>query len=296
MPYIEANGGRIYADVVMDPAAVTSRMNPGRIYEQYFNGMSRKTQYEMRKVLNFKGIEECNEKQLSTAWDILLGMLELLGTEQYDEYKSITDIDTRNEILKECIEKEVYLFYRISSKKRPYQITLDSKGTIYEPIVNHCHLSINGKEVITKDKILIAPIYTIVLDKTGEEFLSTSSSKTNHFGIPVGINTSSKNSYPWRNSSTRNISETDNRLNVSYAGARMSAELLDRGSNQETHKHIYKNILNASFPTNIDNVVDKTTLPPGNVAAMDIVYNILNSSGIDIMEVDEKDRPKLLNI
>ena len=38
MPYIEANGGRIYADVVMDPAAVTSRMNPGRIYEQYLTG------------------------------------------------------------------------------------------------------------------------------------------------------------------------------------------------------------------------------------------------------------------
>ena len=53
MPYTYVNGEKVIADVVMDPSSVVSRMNPGRIYEQKFNAISRKTQYEIRKAMNY---------------------------------------------------------------------------------------------------------------------------------------------------------------------------------------------------------------------------------------------------
>ena len=288
MPYIEANGDRIYADVVMDPAAVTSRMNPGRIFEQYFNGMSRKTQYEMRKILHFKPFEQCKDKEIEEAFNILLGLLKIIGTEQYEEYRQLTDKQLIKEIVRECVEEEVYILYRVSSVKRPSEIIIESQNTIYAPTMNSVKLKIDGKEVDTNYQTIIAPIYTIILDKTGETFLSTASSKINHFGIPVGVNASNKYSYPWRNSSTRIVSETEKRLFTAYTGTKFSAELSDRASNIETHKIIYKNILDAPIPTNIDNVIDRTKHEIGETAPMEIVYNLINSAGLDIIEVDEK--------
>lgn len=283
MPYIEANGGRIYADVVMDPSAVTSRMNPGRIYEQYFNAMSRKTQYEIKKYLG-KHPSECSDDKINGAFSILLGLLEILNTEQFKEYNELKDINLKREIITECVDEEVFILYRVSSSKRPYQVVLDSKGTIYEPEINNAHMIVNGKEVITKDKVLIAPNYTIVLAKTGETFLSVSSAKVNHFGIPVGMTTSNKYNLPYRCNSTKIVSETEGRLYTAYTGPKFTSELLDRASNSRTHKLVYKAILEAEYPTNIDVCVDRNKHETGNIAAMDVIENLFNSAGIEIVE------------
>lgn len=283
MPYIEANGGRIYADVVMDPAAVTSRMNPGRIYEQYFNAMSRKTQYEIKKYLK-KHPTECDDNEINGAFDILLGLLKLLDTEQYKEYRELKDMHLKREIITECVDEEVFILYRISSTKRPYQIVLESKGTIYEPETNNVHMLVNGKEIVTKDKILIAPNYTILLAKTGETFLSVSSAKVNHFGIPVGMTASNKYNLPYRCNSTKVVSETEGRLYTAYTGPKFTSELLDRASNSNTHKIIYKNILEAPVPTNMDICIDRNKYETGNIAAMNVIENLFNSAGIEIVE------------
>lgn len=287
MPYIEANGGRVYADVVMDPAAVTSRMNPGRIYEQYFNAMSRKTQYEIKKYLK-KHPSECKDAQINGAFEILLGLLKILDTEQFKEYSALKDINLKREIITECVDEEVFLLYRISSLKRPYQVVLETKGTIYEPEVNNAHITVNGKEVVTKDKILIAPNYTILLAKTGETFLSVASAKVNHFGMPVGMTASNKYNLPYRCNSTKVVSETEGRLYTAYTGPKFTSELLDRASNSRTHRIIYKNILDAEKPTNIDVCIDRTKFDTGNIAAMDVIENLFNSAGIIITEESER--------
>ena len=129
MPYTMVNGEKVIADVVMDPSSLVSRMNVGRIYEQYFNAMSRKTQYELKKIIG-KDINKCNNQQLDQAWNLLLGLYKLIGTEQFTYYNEVKDVNVKKELLKECIEEEVYILYRISSEKRPYQIVLESKGTI----------------------------------------------------------------------------------------------------------------------------------------------------------------------
>lgn len=288
MPYIEANGGRVYADVVMDPAAVVSRMNPGRLYEQYFCGMSRKCQYEMRKVLGFKPVDKCKDSEVKNAYEVLLGLLKLLNTEQLIEYSKITDMPTIRMLVTECVEKEVFLLYKAVSEKRPYQIVEESRGTIYEPEINYAHFTVNGKEVVTKNKILIAPIYTIILDKTAELFLAVASARTNHFNMPTSINTNNKNYFPWRNNAVKVLSETETRLYIAYAGKKFTAELLDRASNPATHKEIYNNILHADTPSDMSMVIDRTKVEDSSTAAMYIVENLMNSAGLEYIEVPEK--------
>lgn len=284
MPYTFINGEKVVADIIMDPSSLVSRMNVGRIYEHYFNAMSRKTQYEIKQALGgLKPINDYNEKEIESGWSVLLGLLEIIGTEQYIEYKKIKNIEDKKHILEECINKEVYILYRVSSKKRPYQVVLDTKGTIYEPTISKVHIPReNGRVFISKQDIMIAPIYTILLSKTSETFLSVAGAKLNHFGFPIGVGSATRNYLPWRNSPTKILSETETRLYNSYVSRKGIAELKDRANNIDTHKTIYNNILNSDIPTNIDTVCDRNITGFTEDSSMELITNIFNCAGIDI--------------
>lgn len=283
MPYTMINGEKVIADVVMDPASVISRLNPGRIYEQEFNAISRKTQFEIRKAMGYPKTNYTN-KEIDAGWNILLGLLKIIGTEQYDGYNQVSDIEIKKEILKECLEDEVYILYKVSSKIRPYQVVEMTKGTIYQPELNYVCIPTSSGDKLTKSKILIAPIYTMLLFKTAENYLSVAGAKLNHFSMPIGVGPSTRNFSPYRNSPVKAISETGGRLFASYVSRYALAELKDRANNLETHKEIYNNILNASNPTNIDKIVDRNKTPYGGDAALKLVDNIFNSAGFTTEE------------
>ena len=282
MPYTYVNGEKVIADVVMDPSSVVSRMNPGRIYEQKFNAISRKTQYEIRKVMNYPNTTFSN-KEITAGWNILLGLLEIIDTEQYAGYKIITDNKMKQQILEECLNEEVYILYKISSPKRPHEIVSSVVGTIYDPEVQPVHIpQIDGSEKVTHEPITIAPIYTILLFKTGENYLSVAGSKVNHFGMPIGVTGTARNHIPWRASPTRILSETGSRLIVSYTNRYVLAELKDRANSIPSHKHAYWNILEANQPTNIPKLINRKVQPYGDDSSLELVKNIFNSAGAGI--------------
>ena len=275
------------ADVIMDPSSIISRMNAGRLYEQYINGMSRKCRKLVRELVNYKSIENCTDSEVEQAFNYILGLTQLLETEQYAVYSKLKDINTKRDIVNECLTKEVYLLYKVSSEKLPYQITNDSIDTIYRPTLDKVKYNRYGKTIVTKDNVLIAPIYTMILSKTADNFLSNASAKTNHFGMPIGVGSANRNRLSWRNSPVKTMSETEIRLYVAYVSRLALAELKDRGVSANTHKHIYKNILEAEQPTNIDHVVDRANVPYGQDSGLGLINNIFNSGGINIKYVPE---------
>lgn len=299
-----------YADIIQDSTSINSRMNVSWLYEMYFGAMSRRTKRLIRETLgliptilpnnsimdnNFSIFtkEELKAKGnlVDKAYNILLGLLEIIGTDQITVYKEAT-LDQKLEILLECINKEVFIVYRLNSKKTAYQVVRDSKGTIYEP--TNCPIYISKEEldgtttrVLTKGPIRIAPSYTILLSKTADSFLAVSSSKTNHYGLPISVSSNIRTQLPWRNSPCRIISETEGRLYTSYVSRYAMAELKDRANSATTHKHLYYNILNSEYPTNIESVVDREKVPYGGDVILNLVQNIFNSSGIKIDYVPE---------
>lgn len=282
MPFTYVNGEKVIADVVMDPSSVVSRMNPGRIYEQYFNAISRKTQYEIRKVMNYPNTKYTKD-EITKGWNVLLGLLEIIGTEQYDGYKQVQDENIKKDILEECLTKEVFILYKISTEKRPYQVVTDVQGTIYEPEIKPVHLpQEDGSIKVTSENIIIAPIYTILLFKTGENYLSVAGSKLNHFGMPIGVTGATRNFIPWRASPTRILSETGSRLISAYTNRYVLAELKDRANSIPSHKAAYLNILEAEQPTNINKLIDRRIQPYGDDSSLELVNNIFNSAGLKI--------------
>lgn len=289
---VDKNGEK--ADIVMDPSSIPSRMNAGRPYEQYFNAMSRQAQKLVRDVVNFnttqKNIMDYSDNEINKMFNIALEFLSYIETEQYVSYKKTTDMNAKREIIEEILYDEFYILYKVSSKKKPYQIVSQILGTKFEPLLDTVLLTENGNKKWSKNKVLIAPLYTILLGKTADNFLSTASAKTNHYGLPIGVGNNGKYRMPWRNSPVKILSETESRLYVSYVGRLGLAELKDRANSIDTHKHVYKNILEAETPTNIDRVVNRKKMPYGGDAAMELVNNIFNVGGIEIKYTKDKSK------
>ena len=287
MPYNPLTNTR--ADMVMDPTSIPGRMNIGNLYEQHFNMMSRRVKQLVTEEVARIGTEVgyMEDDVVNKLWEIPLGLLEIIGTGQYDSYLNASMSDKRK-ILQEIIDKEFFIYYTISSKRKPYQVVNDVNGTIYEPIKAHVEWVSNGKKVISKDEIYIGPQYIILLSKIADDFLSCPTHMINHFGFPIAVGGKQKNMYPWKISPVKMLSETEARLYASYVGPEALAEIKDRANSIPTHMEIYNNILNAKKPTNIKSLVDRTKVPYGNDSAIIFLNNILNPSGVKLEYVKDK--------
>lgn len=278
------------ADIVMDSNSIISRMNMARLYQQFFNGASRNTRAMIRGILNTDDIYTLDLKQpinlenIENAFNILMGLLGKFDTQQFDLYAS-TSLQERLEILQECIQDEVKIQHQVSTEKRAYQIAMDIINSPYDPPVDYVnipHQEPDGtiKEFKTKSKLLIAPLYTILICKTADNMLYTSSPNLNNFMFPIPVTASNRDRFPYRNTPVKNISETEGRLYSYYVGREAMAEIKDRANSVPTHRALYNNILDAEHPTNVDTLVDRTQVPFGNDSAIKLIQSIFNSIGM----------------
>ena len=130
---------------------------------------------------------------------------------------------------------------------------------------------------------MIAPVYTIILSKIGDNFLSVAGAKLNHFGFPIGVGSATRNYLPYRASPTKILSETESRLYLSYVSRKAIAELKSRANDIDVHESLYRNILDSEIPTNIDTVYDRKEHGYGEDSAMELINNIFNCAGIEII-------------
>ncbi|MDE6209901.1 MAG: hypothetical protein K2M73_09555 [Lachnospiraceae bacterium] len=274
------------AEIIMDSTSIANRMCVGRLYHQDFCDASRYVKEQVTEIMNKGGDSEAN---YYLAYEKILDLLKVLGTEQFKCYQDITDINQIKEIVDETIRDELYLYYKVSSAKKPYEIALELKEKGLNHPANPVYLYKNGDYVLTKKNVVIAPIYTIVLAKSADLWLSTPSSVTNHYGLPIGVNSSLRRHFPWRNNPVKVMSETETRLFASYTSPLALAELKDRANNINTQRHMYKKILEAPQPTNIDCIVDRDEVPYGGDVALQLLNDIINAGGIEMKYVEEKE-------
>lgn len=288
MPYNQY--GR--ADIIMDPSSIPSRMNVSRLYEQYFSAMSRHVKYRITQAVGGRQLNSISEDEINQIWQIPLGLTKIVGSEQYDFY-NVASFQDKLEILQYTMEKEFHILYKFKKwykdrPREPYEIIFDVLGTDYEPPLTHLNYVVNGEIKTTKDKILLAPMYLILLGRTADNYLAVASSKVNHFGFSIGVSNNSKHNQVGRLNPVRTISETEGRLYVAYAKSPVGpAELSDRAKSITTHKHIVKNILEADRPTAMSRVVDRSKVPYGEDSAIQLVGNILAAAGIELKYVHD---------
>jgi len=265
-----------------------TRMNPSNLYEHYFSAISRKIKNMLMVEVNrHGGIESLPDDKIGEVFEVITNGIKLFGTEQYAGYLN-TNHEEKKDIIREVYEKECYVYYKVSSKTRPYQVVNNVAGTDYEPILSKYFIPDgNGGGKWSQDDVLIAPQYIILLAKTPETYLATSSAKTNHYDMPIPAGPRTRQNTPYRNSPVKILSETESRLYCAYVGRKGLAEMKDRANSVESHKLVYGNILRANNPSNIEVLVDRNIHPYGTDKAIEITQSILNVSGIELEYVKE---------
>jgi hypothetical protein len=188
------------------------------------------------------------------------------------------------------MEEELYVYSNIEDDLKLFELVLIIEQSIFKPPYGSVTYVKDGRKHITKNNIMIAPMYILLLNKLADSLLTTSSAKVNHWGLPIGVSKADKNRFPHKNSPLRSIGETEARIYSSYGGRKFLAELLDRGASTDTHSLIYKKILGHKTPANINELVNRKEHPYGSHKALEVINTLFQSVGLKIKYTKDKDR------
>ena len=281
------------ADIIGDIKSTPSRLNVGRLYEQYIKGsmltVTRLVKDKL-KELNYKTIDEVTDIDVKELFKIPMEFIEIFDNVLYklyqDAYNS-NDIYSMKDVLSNILNDNFMIYISPASEKEFYTIIEELKRSKFKPFKDTLTFNYRGKKVTTKEAITIAPMYVVLLSKIADDILTTASAYVNHSGFPVVVSKRSKHSLPFTNSPTRTIGETEARIIAAFGGVELLAELRDINSSIESHKEVYKNILLADKPTNIDRVIDRDKIPYGNDRGSIILDTLYKSVGMELKYVED---------
>lgn len=285
---VDSAGNR--ADIIMDPNSTVSRMNLGRLFEQYYNAASRdvtlKIRQELQCVSNEKGLEakllemdKSGNPAVERAWNYLLGYYQIVSPKMFDWMTTSQYTRPRTEHLASIIRKGIYLYLPPDNDPESEHILRELEKhyrPVYGPV---SYIGNSGQRVTTKNNVRIGSVYFLLLEKIGDDWTAVSSGKLQHFGVLSQVTNTDKFSQPSRNQAIRAWGEAEIRIAVSYVGTLFAADMLDRNNNPATHKQINYSLLEAECPTNIRLAVNRAIIPLGGAKPLQLVKHIAECGG-----------------
>lgn len=282
---VDSEGNR--ADVVMDQGATVSRMNIGRLYEQYFNCSARDLLKEIQRTLNFEERENVlqkmdtdNDPTFNQVWTRLIEFYKIVSPKYYEWFTTGVYKQTRANHIHTLLKENVIRIYHppetdhelvdcVRQLKKYYPST-------YGPV---SYVGYSGQRCVTKRPIRIGPVYMILLEKTGDDWAAVASGRLQNHGVLAQITNADKHSQPTRGQAVRAFGETEVRIVSSYIGPDIAAEILDRNNSIATHRQVSRSILTAVVPSTITDVVDRTEFSLGNARPLQQVKHLAMCSG-----------------
>ena len=273
---VDKDGNR--ADIIMDPNATISRMNLGRLYEQYFNAASRDVVKRIREVLQ--------SSTVMTAPLVIIDQQFEYLTQYYSCYSSRMESWFRNnpidkrQHLKKILNDGIYLYMPPDNEKEVRGIVKELEQKFPQTYGPVTYIGNSGNRVTTKNPVRIGSLYIMLLEKTGDDWTAVSSGMLQHFGVLAPIPKSLRHAKPSRTQAIRAIGETEARIYASYVGPEITVDILDRNNSVTSHEAVVDSILESPYPTNINTAVDRKAVPLGNSRPLQIVKHILQCAGI----------------
>lgn len=284
-------------DVCIFGGSTMRRSNYGRIYEHGFGAASRDLAQRLRVeaglerhgVVTDRDLMN-NEKFRDNAW------IEYAFAELQDFYSLIT-VDM-HEILKGHPDRRKYVGH----------VLKDGFSYIYSPIEDQVHLPRAMTNLInsrfcpnydrvtytdqagnfreTKDKVLIGPLYMMLLEKIGDDWSAVASVKVQQFGLPSKLNNSDRASTPGRETAIRSFGESETRSYNCTVGPEPTLELLDQTNNPQSHIAVINSFLTNENPSNFERAVDREAIPYGNSRSVNLAEHLLECCGTSLVFKD----------
>lgn len=278
-------------DVGIFGGSTMRRSNYGRIYEHGFGAASRDLSQRLRVELGLERHGTITDK-------------DLIGCEQFRDNAWIDYAFNELQEFYKIITVDMHEILKAHPDKRQYvgQVLKDGFSYIYSPIEDEVHLPRAMTELIesrfcpnydtvtytdqagnfreTKDKVLIGPLYMMLLEKIGDDWSSVASVKVQQFGLPSKLNNSDRASTPGRETAIRSFGESETRSYNCTVGPEPTVELLDQTNNPQSHNAVINSILTGEYSSNIERAVDREKIPFGNSRPVNLYDHLLECCGI----------------
>lgn len=277
------------AEIIMDGNSIVKRMNPGVLFEQYFNAHSDQMQ---RKLHAMRAEKPATFYQ--DAWELLLRYYGMVSPRMVDILKGPDYKGSPKHHIDTVLKDGIYHWFPLDSP-----VTLQNAAMALRehfplekgPVT---YRGRSGNVSTTRRDIMIGSVYYILLEKIGDEWSGVSSTKLQHFGIPAKINKHDKYATPARPMPVRILGESEVRLMAAACGGQPVAQLVEMSNSPPLHKHIVMNILKADKPTHIETVVTDSKLINRGGRNLAFVHHSLEISGVRFMREDNPvDEPRI---
>lgn len=267
----------IVADVIKDPLSVIKRSNVGQIFEQWTNQASTQC---ARRVRACASLEE--------GYQILMAYYKAASPYMYWYcMKHLDSKDKQDNHVREVgnpkltDQEAITLMLPPNSPNIGIQQVKDIEANCKSIVGPVTYRGNSGKMITTKRPVAIDTKYMMLLDKTGEDWSTTSIAKRQHHGIVVQLGRADKYLNPYRESPVRFAGESEVRLMSAVMDPDIVAELLDRTNSLYSSEEINHNIMTAEKPTDIDCVVNRKKIPRGNSRPLQLMKHLMMCGGVE---------------
>lgn len=271
---IDKDGNR--ADIIVDDFSVIKRMIASRPHEQYYGACAIKVEKNLRKILAEQGYE--------AAWEYLSEFYKTVSPRMWEDAIVPAKIpENYVEHIDYVLANKISIWAPFSSSKEVIDVIRDLEQKFPPCFDKVTYTDLDGNKVETHDKILIGPLYFMLLDKTNTPFAATSSTKYQHHGILATVSGNERNYSPAKNNPVKVTGESECRHAVSNVGEDALAELLEQTNDPNSHKAVCETIYMSDSPTDINRVIDRDKVPRGQSIINQFIRSQFQGAGFNIV-------------
>ena len=269
------------ADVVMDPNSTVKRSNVGRTTEQWIKASLIYHGNVIRGMLSEGKDEE--------AWEYLLGYMKILSPAHHRLLLN-PELDKKHELSK--IRRRGIRCYAPTDNPVAYYQAIDQleKEGYGLPIGPVSYVGNSGNRVTTKQEIVIGPVYMYLLEKDARTWAAVTSARLHpSYGTPTKLGASDKHRSPGKESATKTLRETEERLYYAACGGYAVSQVIERSNNPLAHRSAVRNVLKSKHPTDIVDSVNWNEVPVTGGRPLQFLTHMYNCMGIGF-EIPEENR------
>ena len=301
---IDENG--IRAQVLGSGVATLNRNNVGRLKEQYFNLVSRKTADIIADILDINtgnakprsprklikvtrnavaDIYYDDKRRFDLAIDALVSSLEYYDPDTAEFISQSRDeepiIDYITDILVLGRVTTSYSATSMAGKTMERIISIENNGEyIYKP-TPVTYRNPAGKVITTKEPIRIAPTYMMFLERDSSEFSGTDTCYLQSQNFTASTTRADKQKKSISSTNVSNLGLDEASIVSSSVTPTIMAEFKDSLSNPVTIAHIADLILQSDDCVNIQGV-NRSVIPFGGTTAQRVTSHIMMTWGISM--------------
>jgi len=247
-------------------------MNIGRVYEQYITGSVVET---AQNILAFIDSGE----NIQMVIEYFLRFMKIFDNGQYEHFLDYS-INEMRDLFEDIRHTGMRVYLPTDNVKTADVITLEIANSIYKTTKGKVSFVEDGDNIITKDNIIIAPMYMVLLSKIADTWLSVASPKLNHFGIPSSPTKTLQAKYAWSQTPVR-FGNTEFRLLASYGSPELLINVKERANSISVQQEVYRRVLSADNPVDIEDVCPKEVIPYGTDTIIQVIDNVHRTFGLD---------------